>query len=143
MIDRFAEKIVTGVKAAIKNAGPAIGAMASGQDAAIEVVKLMARTAKTCPPTDIVDAFIEAGGKPNVAAQNALWDQFGTKTIKTMADGSRVLARIWEAAWKAGSGSAVPASKMIRIDEQALIDLYEDTGFVPSLNLDEIAGVLI
>lgn len=142
MVDRHAEEIVEGVRSAITKAGPKIGTINNGQDAAIEVVKLMARTAKECPPTEIVDAYIDAGGKPNVATQDALWEQFGDATIRTMADGSRVLARIWEAAWKKGSGSQVPASKMKRIPEQDLIDLYEDTGFVPSLNLDDVKDVL-
>jgi hypothetical protein len=142
MIDRYAEQIVAGVTAELKKTGPKIGKIQSGHDAAVEVIRLMDRTAKRLPPSDIVDAYVEAGGKSTVAVQDALWEAFGDKTIETMADGARVLARIWEAAWKAGKGQAIAQSALGEVDEDVLIALYTNTQFVPSIDIDHIGSRL-
>ena len=60
-----------------------------------------------------------------------------------MADGARVLAFLWDEAWKAGKGNTIGEAKLVSIDFDALREIYEsDRTFVPSLDLDHIGEVL-
>ena len=105
------------------------------------IIELMDRSARRIPPKSLVNAYIEAGGTGNVADQDALWKTFGKKTVATMADGARVLARIWQAAWDEGSGDLIGGGAGA-IDPKDLKNMYEDTTFVESINLNDIESVL-
>jgi hypothetical protein len=142
MVDRYSTDLVKGIAAALKKNGNSLPAVSSGKEGAKAAIELMERSAERIPPRDLVDAYIEAGGKNVVAVQDALWTQFGDPTIETMADGARVLAKIWEGAWKEGQGSQISAAKLKPIPPNTLIGYCEDTKFVESLNLDEIGPVL-
>jgi hypothetical protein len=102
----------------------------------------MQRSAKRIPPRKLVDAFLDAGGKSTVAVQDALWEDFGPKTIDTMTDGARVLARIWEGAWKKGNGNAIPTNELGMIEPDLLKTHYENLKFVESVDLDHIEPFL-
>lgn len=144
MVDRYSEELIIGLTAEIgaRRTDRNIGRIASGHDAAVETVKLMDRAARRIPPGDLVDTYIEAGGTKRVAVYDALWDAYGKKTIATMADGARVLARLWEGAWTAGGGNQIAATKIKAISEQALARRYRKPDFLPSLDLDHIAPKL-
>jgi hypothetical protein len=141
MIDRKSTELVKRLATAIAGSGDAIKVIKSGHDAASRTVELMDRSARRIPPKNLVDAYIDAGGTGNVADQDALWKTFGTKTVATMADGARVLARIWQAAWDKGNGDAIGSSGEA-VDPKDLKEMYEKTTFVESLNLDDIGSVL-
>ena len=90
---------------------PSRGRSCSGHDAAVAVVRLMDRTAKTLKPTDLIAVFAQTqvgkttqGPTVTQAVLATLWDHVGTATVKVMADGTRTLAAIWEAAFAAGQG---------------------------------------
>lgn len=142
MVDRYAEEIVTGIKNKLGQAGIALPQITSGKKAASAIIELMYRSSKTIPPRDLVDAFVEAGGTTHVAVQDALWEQFGDKTIKVMTDGARVLARIWQGAWARGNGNSIPASQLGTIDPDLLNEHSRNVQFVESLDLDHIRPVL-
>jgi hypothetical protein len=59
-----------------------------------------------------------------------------------MADGARVLARIWEGAWAAAGGDALAVNLLGQVKREQLLQLYLDTDFVRSLYLNEIGPVL-
>jgi len=143
MIDRHAGELVPAIKVEIQNppAQP-IPKIKTGKDAAIAVVKLMSRSATTLPPKKIVNAYINAGDEPTAAVRDALWDKFHTQTAQVMADGARVLARIWQGAWTEGKGNNIPQSELGAITPKALQKLYEKRTFVESLDLDQIGDVL-
>ncbi len=141
MIDRFSEQIVAGIPKQLGH-GPALPAISSGRDAAMAIVRLMDRSATAIPPTDLVDTYIAAGGKNRKAVQEALWAKFGQETIDVMADGARVLAKIWQGAWTAGNGEAIAKTKLGPVSEAALMALYRDKKFVESLDLDHIGPKL-
>lgn len=141
MIDRFGSELIPQLANARDSVRADIIEIRSGEDAAIAVLQLMAFTAKTLPPRAIVDAFIAAGGKPTVGVQTALWKKFGAHTVKIMQAGADVLALLWEAAWKAGGGDALPAHGAC--DPQALQAIYTKPDFAPSLDLDTIGQVLV
>jgi hypothetical protein len=142
MIDRKADAIVDGVQHSLKTAAEVLPEIRSGKEAAAAIIALMRRSAKRIPPTDLVDAYVDAGGKSTVAVQDALWEQFGNETIEVMTDGAQVLARIWEGAWTAGNGDAIPNAKLAEIDEDQLMNHYIDENFVRSLDLDHIEAAL-
>jgi hypothetical protein len=59
-----------------------------------------------------------------------------------MVFGVRYLAMIWESAWSAGNGDAVPNNLIKALRPQDLRHRYIDKTFVPSLTLHEIDPVL-
>ncbi|HVE17359.1 MAG TPA: hypothetical protein VNB29_11525, partial [Chthoniobacterales bacterium] len=135
--DRRTDNIVEGIQNEIANVAP-IATITDGHTAALETVKLMDRAATLIPPKKIVDAFIAAGGKANVATYDALWKKFGRKTVHVMADGAVVLAAVWSGAWKQGGGESLAAGSLGAIPARDLIKLYTDPDFVPSRNLDHV-----
>ncbi len=138
MVDRHALELVEGIKAKLHTQGPVLPPIKSGKDAAAATIALMNRSAKNIPPKNLVEAFIAEGEKTTVAVQDALWDQFGAKTITLMIDGARVLGRIWAGAWSKGQGNAIPATKLGLIPLPTLMEHYRNLEFVESLDLDQI-----
>lgn len=143
MLDRHADKIVPAIEDVINNP-PAhnIPKIRSGKDAAVAIIELMSRSAQTIPPKKLVDAYIKAGDAKTAAVRDKLWEKFGGKTAEVMADGARVLARIWEGAWAEGNGDNIPDSDLGPIDPDILRGHYENEKFVESLDLDHIGAVL-
>lgn len=127
MLDRFAADLNVKVNATLPNA--TIIPVASGRDAAIEIVALMRRSVAAIPPQAIIDAWLDNDGTSRVAR---LWNRFGTKTVARFVDGSATLASIWQGAWKAGGGSSIPTSKLTAINKQTLRTIYRDRAFAPS-----------
>jgi len=106
-------------------------------------------TAHTIDPRELVNAYAatQTGQTKNPthnhAVLDALWQQFGGATIHVLADGAVTLARIWEAAWvEAGAEQRFTPAHLVALDRDALRALYQDPGFVPSLDLDGIGAVL-
>ena len=150
MVDAFSAEILTGLQATLDHRGAEQGDIVSGHDAAVAVVRLMDRTARTLKPTDLIEAFARTqvgrttlGPTVTQAVLATLWDAVGTATVKVMADGTRTLAAIWEAAFAAGKGtSTISTTNTKAVDPAALQALYENPDFVRSLDLDHIGAVL-
>ncbi len=142
MLDRHSEELVPAIIKALANIGQAAPSAKSGQEAALMTLKLMARAQKLIPPAELVEFYIEAGGKKTAAVADALWEKYGAKTGKLMADGAHTLASIWESAWKVGKGARIAKNKLKAIPEGVLSELYQDKNFVRSLDLDAIKTVL-
>jgi hypothetical protein len=145
MIDRKSAGILAALEKMRGKKGPVLEIQKNkgdGKGAALEVVRLMDRTATAIDPTKLVNAYIKAGGKNTNAVKDALFAQFGDATVGVMADGGRTLAAIWQAAWDAGGGDDIGQAKLDEVDPQALLALYNDPGFVPSLDLDSIEPTL-
>ena len=105
----------------------------SGKQAAVAVVGLMKRTFKAIKPVDIIDAFVQ---------ERDLWELFRDQTVAVIADGVRTLAAIWRGAWNKGKGNQMDNSQLVTVQTKALMKLYEDIRFVPSLRLKDIKQVL-
>ncbi len=150
MVDAFSTEILAGLQATLTHRGAEQGKILSGRDAAVAVVRLMDRTAKTLQPTTLISVFAQTqigrttlGPTVTQAVLATLWDQVGSATVKVMADGTRTLAAIWEAAFAQGKGtSTIPTTSTKAVDPAALQALYQDPGFVRSLDLDHIGAVL-
>ncbi len=136
MVDRFSAPLLAAIGPAAKGgAGGMVPPIASGQDAAFAMVTLMDVSARTIPPGELCDRYIELGGGTSKPVVQGLWDTFGDRTATLMGAGANTLAATWEAAL-AASGITLPVPEAF--SEQALAAIYQDPAFVPSFTLDDI-----
>ena len=63
------------------------------------------------------------------------------QTFTVIAGGITYLALLWQSAWEQGDGDH-KIIDLSEVDRPALAALYEDTTFLPSLDLDEIGPLL-
>jgi hypothetical protein len=142
MIDRHAAELFPAIDKALGRRGPSLPAITTGHDAAVAIVALMDRTARTLPPRTLLETYVSLGGGASQATLDGLWAAFSTETAKIMADGIRVLEHVWVEAWRNGGGATAPAGALGAIDLKEIKKRYRNTGFVPSLDLDDIGAVL-
>jgi hypothetical protein len=144
MIDHRADEIVERLPGVVAATSQPPG-VSNGQQAALAIVQLMARAAAAVDPGELVDAYAVTGDGKSKAVTTKLWNQFGTGTLATLADGVVTLGMIWESAWIAGGGNdKFTTQQMVAINRAKLQTLYEDEEnvFVPSLDLDHIGPML-
>jgi hypothetical protein len=94
----------------------------------------MRQTVRTLPPEKVLDVFSEA---PSGNRLGHMWDLLGKKTITCMAGGCLRMASLWASAWREGGGSKVPNTKLGTVDQQELMDLYNDKNFLPAYRLQD------
>lgn len=104
----------------------------TGHDIAVAVVALMQRTVNRLPPLTIVAAFDEHIG---AGQTEAMWAELKDRTAACMQDGAKTLARVWEAAWRAGGSPDMTAETF---SEEQFENLYKDRDFLPAYTLDQI-----
>ncbi len=114
---------------------------AGGHAAAVAVVELMGRTLDAIHPRDIVTAYAAAKDQGPRRAADRLWEEFGAKTARAMADGAACLAALWESAWQDGK-AATRRKSPAEVSEEELEKLYRDPDFLPSRTLADIAPLL-
>jgi hypothetical protein len=141
MVSLHAADLISRIQGSTGSSEP-VSAIRSGKDAAKATLELMKRAAAILPPLSIVDAYEAAGAGTSHATLNALWDQFGDQTAEVLALGASYLAALWDAAWEAGNGAAIAASKLKQYQPEDVRPRYIDTKFVPSLTLSQIGTVL-
>ena len=142
MIDAHATQLFELIEAVLAQPGRRLPRVASGHDAAVAIVKLMDRTARTLPPTTLLDTYIRLGAGTSKRVIDGLWDAFQNETATVMADGIRVLRHLWVAAWRAGGGHDADKHQLTAIPAQQVVARYTDPQFVASLDLDDIGAVL-
>jgi hypothetical protein len=142
MVDRHIGDLYNYVEDALGRRAAKLKPIDSGHDAAVATVALMDRTAKAIPPIDLVNAYVNLGGGSSHRTLDGLWAQFADATAQVMADGVRVLAHVWEEAWRVGNGAAIPAKKLKEAKADDVVARYRDKDFVPSLDLDQLGAVL-
>jgi hypothetical protein len=112
----------------------------NGFEAAQKTIDMMRDVFKQIPPLEMVQTYVDVG-KGGKAASNALWDEYGQKTINVMKQGSHLLAVLWESAWEVGNGeSKVKSLKALTQDEAMAI--VGDPDFLPSMTVDKIGASL-
>jgi hypothetical protein len=134
MVANHGEDLIRMIPEAGAEDVPAIspGGVPTGHDIAVAVVALMQRTVNRLPPLTIVDAFDSHMGDQQM---DAMWTELKEKTAACMQDGANTLARVWEAAWRAGGS---PRMEDETFSEENLKKLYKDPTFLPAYTLDEI-----
>jgi hypothetical protein len=135
MIGRHGKDLIKMIPAATTSDVAEIvpGGKPTGRDAAAAVVALMQRTVKRLPPMTIVDLFNTHMGAGQV---ETLWAKLKDPTAACMQDGAKTLARVWEAAWRAGSGE--DRGQGGAFDQTSLRKLYENPGFLPAFPLQQL-----
>jgi hypothetical protein len=139
MLNENASDIVDGISALVdgKSLSPTFS---SGHGAAARVIDLMRTTFTKLPPSKIVETY-NSGTTPALRL-SLLWQKHGPGTITVMADGCRCLADIWASAWKEGGGEQIAQNKLGAADEALLEQCYNEPGFLPSVALNTLVGVL-
>ena len=84
---------------------------------------------------------MELKGSSKNDRNEALWEDFGERTVECMARGARYLGKIWQGAWMAGKGDSKIGEGSKR-KEADLMKLYNDPKVVPSVRLDKYEGIL-
>jgi hypothetical protein len=107
----------------------------TGYHAAKAVIALIRATQNEVAPRAIVNKWVQLKGTRKSDKTKAMWEEFGDGTITCMARGTRYLAKIWQAAWDAGDGDRNIGAGS-RIEEAAIMDLYNDPAVVPSIGLN-------
>jgi hypothetical protein len=140
MVDAKAPEIAAGLEVALKSLDYKPRTMRNPRDAAMAVMDLMLFAQKTLPPKTICEVYSKANpnathASKNAAVIDALWDGCGEQTIEVIAAGAVTLGALWQAAWtiSGADASSLPATAFT--DQQAIIDIYEDKGFLTSLHL--------
>ncbi|MGO4479775.1 S1/P1 nuclease [Massilia sp. 2TAF26] len=138
MLNYASAEMVAGVEERLKkHANTADFSDAAG--AANAVVELMRRTINKLPPAEVLEVYNRVRGPKQSAA---LWAELGDRTMDCMADGSRTLAAIWQAAWTAGGGDTkgrFTKSDLAKpVDQAQLKALYETKTFAESKWLYEM-----
>src|SRR5262249_20885920 len=134
MIGRHGRDLIEMIpKAETDPVAPVGGNRPTGRDAAVAVVALMRRTVKRLAPLTIVDLFDGHMGRGQV---DVVWDEVKEPTAACMQDGAKTLARIWEAAWRAGNGERGGAGE--KFDQDDLQKLYNTPSFLPAFKLQDV-----
>ena len=66
----------------------------------------------------------------------ALWEKLKTPTAACMQDGAKTLARVWEAAWRAGAGETRTQGNKFK--QSDLRTLYMKPDFLPAYPLQDV-----
>ena len=114
----------------------------TGKEAAKATVRLIAATHQTLPPRLIVEKWVQLRGAAKKDRNQAMWDAFGAGTVECMARGSRYLARLWLDAWRVGHGQQKIGAGGANLKPSAIMKLYNDVKFVPSVRLDKYGAIL-
>jgi hypothetical protein len=135
MIGRHGKDLIKMIPAATTDDVPDIvpNGVPTGRDAAIAVVALMQRTVKRLAPMTIVNLFNANMGSGQV---EKLWAKLKDPTAACMQDGAKTLARVWEAAWRAGAGE--DRAQGGKFDQDDLRKLYDNPSFLQSFVLQDL-----
>jgi len=140
MIDRHVEEVIAGVDAELSSP-PRPPLVKGGHAGAVAVVDLMQQTFEAIPPREIISEFLKVEHEKPAARADAMWGALGDRTIQAMADGCICLARLWDSAWKEGTGDS-SINSLSAISEAKLEKLYQNPDFLPSHTLDTIGPLL-
>jgi len=141
MLGHNSDDLIPRLQHALPNAH-GLQLVADGAHAAYDLIKTMDDVANILDPMDIVELYETLGAPANTAGYDKMWAKLGDATVQVMAVGIRHLAMLWEAAWVAGNGDAIPASKLDAIDPGHLRELYEKAEFMHSYTIDDIATAI-
>lgn len=109
-----------------------------GHQAAVETVKIMQDCFAILPPGKIIEADEPSETQPERG--RILWDAIGPDTAKLVAQGCKLIARLWESAWAEGGGDQIPWERLRTLPEDFVNDKVRDRSFLPALRLEEFAA---
>jgi hypothetical protein len=139
MVEKYSGPIASGLDSALEGKVDLLD-VADGNAAAVEVVNLMRRCHDALPPETICASYNRVHGghtssTKSAAVLDAMWTDCGEGTIACIADGIRVLASLWEAAFQSASRKNAFQGKQ---EQDTLRKLYSDTKFLPSKHIEKL-----
>jgi hypothetical protein len=129
MLDRRRVEFVTGVNALLQQSSGAIQTFSGSAAAAHATVLLMKKTLDLIDPMEVIDAYNAETGQERVPH---MWNVLGPRTMRTIANGARALATIWQSAWVEGGGNSIAAAKLVAQAPADLRALYLQKTFLES-----------
>jgi hypothetical protein len=112
----------------------------NGWEAACAVFDLMSDAQDRLPPETILDADDPTLGPTDRARR--LWanSKVRNETIRSLAESTILLARLWASAWRVGKGKNLAASKLKVFTEPEIQAVYKKKTFAPALTLTQMAN---
>jgi hypothetical protein len=129
MLDRRRVELVDGVNKLLEQTGGAIHTFKGPAAAAHLTVELMKKTLGLIDPLEVIDAYNAEEGQERVPH---MWNVLGARTMKTIANGARALATIWQSAWVEGGGNKIAVTKLVTVPTPLLQTLYLRKSFLES-----------
>jgi hypothetical protein len=129
MLDQRRVELVDGVNTLLEQTTGAIKTFKGSVAAAHATVELMKKTMALIDPLEVIDAYNAEGGQERVPH---MWNVLGNRTMKTIANGARALATIWQSAWLEGGGNSITAAKLVAVSKVSLRALYLKKTFLES-----------
>jgi hypothetical protein len=129
MLDSRAAELVQGVNSSVGSKKVPATSFTGSAAAAQVTVELMRKTFDLIAPMEVIDAYNAQQGQQRI---DHMWDVLGTRTCKTIANGSLTLAHIWQSAWLEGNGNQIPSTKIKPIAKDVLRGLYLKKTFLES-----------
>jgi hypothetical protein len=111
----------------------------TGEQAAAATIAMMRTTFAQIPPADLVAAYVALPDKRS--AGDALWTDFGPATIQVMQAGVRLLAALWESAWRQAGAEGAQVSTAALSPSQAM-DVCSEADFLPSCSVAQVGDHL-
>lgn len=119
-----------------------LASITSPRKAAEAAIALMRNTVtKHANPIKIVRDYEDLVDRGKKERCTILWKKYGNGYLQAMAEAVVLSARLWEAAWNNGGGSA-RIKTTTAIPEDSLRELYESKEFLESVNLEDITGTM-
>jgi hypothetical protein len=141
MIEAHGDELATGVAENLADGRWPLVKAATGKEAGMQAVELARRCHGYLPPQTICTSYdrVHSGHVSPTkvrAVLDALWQDCGPGTILCVADGIRVLASLWEAAFGSWKGAGQLGGV---VDRDVLMGLYRDPAFIASRTLAQFS----
>jgi hypothetical protein len=142
MVENYTNEIIRDLPGLISGNGhrePAL--IKGGKAAAAAAVELMRRTFEQVDPKAVCETYAQVRTEKPKNRSEALWNQYKEPIEKTIADGARTLALLWDSAWVEGKGDK-NINDVGVLDEGELSAIYQDRSFLKSCNINGVSKEL-
>lgn len=110
-----------------------------GWEAARATFDLMSDAMDRLPPQTLIDLDDATLTQPERARRFWASSKVRTETVRSLADSTILLARLWASAWRVGKGKNIAASQLKAFTEAEVQKLYRTKTFAPALTLTQMA----
>jgi hypothetical protein len=112
----------------------------NGWEAARATFDLMSDAQTRLSPETLIGIDDPSLTQPERARRLWAHPKVRSETIRSLADSSVLLARLWASAWRVGKGKNVPAAKLRVFTEAELQTHYKKKNFAPALTLTQMVN---
>ena len=128
-----------GVDGLLASASASSTGIDNGWEAARATFELMSDAQERLSPETILGIDDPSLGPTDRARRLWAHPKVRTETIRSLADSTVLLARLWASAWRVGKGRNIAVSKLRVFAEGEVQDVYKKKTFAPAFTLDQMA----